>query len=57
MNVTFGVNRHVEQSVTQSFGFQASSLGFPNFVDGIAPSFPHSSRKAIPFWRANGLDN
>jgi len=58
MNVTFGVNRHVEQSVTQSFGFQASSLGFPNFVDGIAPSFPQFQPQSYSVLGAqNGLDN
>jgi len=40
MSLTFGVNRHVEQSVTQSFGFKTSGLGFPGFIDSIAPSFP-----------------
>ena len=34
------MNRHVEQSVTQSFGFKSSTLGLPSFIDGIAPSFP-----------------
>ena len=40
MSLNFGVNRHVEQSTTQSFGFQSSTLGLPSFIDGIAPSFP-----------------
>jgi hypothetical protein len=40
VSFNFGVNRHVEQSVTQSFGFKSSTLGLPSFIDGIAPSFP-----------------
>jgi hypothetical protein len=41
-NVTanFGVNRWVENSNVQSFGFQPSSLGFPTFMDPISPLFP-----------------
>ncbi len=40
VSANLGVNRHVEQSVTQSFGFKSSTLGLPSFLDGIAPSFP-----------------
>jgi Carboxypeptidase regulatory-like domain/TonB dependent receptor len=40
VSLNFGINRHVEQSTTQSFGFKSSSLGLPSFIDGIAPSFP-----------------
>ena len=40
MSLNFGVNRHVEQSTTQGFGFQSSSLGLPSFIDSNAPSFP-----------------
>jgi hypothetical protein len=40
MGLNFGVNRHVEQSTTQSFGFKSSTLGLPSFIDAIAPSFP-----------------
>jgi len=40
MSLNFGVNRHVEQSTTQGFGFQSSSLGLPGFIDSDAPSFP-----------------
>ena len=58
MNVTFGVNRHVEQSVTQSFGFKSSSLGLPAFVDSIAPSFPQFQPQSYSALGAqNGLDN
>src|SRR3984885_10171074 len=43
MNLNFGVNRHVEQGIGQGFGFATSSLGFPTFIDGIAPAFPQIS--------------
>ena len=43
MNLNFGVNRHVEQATGQGFGFQTSTLGFPTFIDGIAPAFPQIS--------------
>jgi hypothetical protein len=43
MNANFGVNRHVEQATGQSFGFQTSTLGFPTFIDSIAPAFPQIS--------------
>ncbi|MFZ1973002.1 MAG: TonB-dependent receptor [Candidatus Acidiferrales bacterium] len=43
MNANFGVNRHVEQATGQSFGFQTSTLGFPTFLDSIAPAFPQIS--------------
>ncbi|MGA7854860.1 MAG: TonB-dependent receptor [Candidatus Acidiferrales bacterium] len=43
MNANFGVNRHVEQATGQSFGFQTSTLGFPSFLDAIAPAFPQIS--------------
>ena len=58
MSLTFGVNRHVEQSVTQSFGFKASGLGFPSFIDGIAPSFPQFQPQSYAGLGApNNLDN
>jgi hypothetical protein len=58
MNVNFGVNRHVEQSVTQSFGFQSSTLGLPSFINGIAPSFPEIQPQSIsPLGAQAGLDN
>ena len=37
------MNRHAEQATGQSFGFQTSTLGFPSFVDSIAPAFPQIS--------------
>jgi hypothetical protein len=40
MSANLGVNRHVEQSTTQSFGFKSSTLGLPTFIDADAPSFP-----------------
>jgi hypothetical protein len=58
MSVNFGINRHVEQSVTQSFGFAASKLGLPSFIDSIAPSFPEIQPQAYAELGAQaGLDN
>ena len=58
MSLNFGVNRHVEQSVTQSFGYQASTLGLPSFIDGIAPSFPEFQPQSYsPLGAQAGLDN
>lgn len=58
MSLNFGVNRHVEQSVTQSFGYQASTLGLPSFIDGIAPSFPEFQPQSYsPLGAQGGLDN
>lgn len=58
MSANLGVNRHVEQSVTQSFGFQSSTLGLPSFLDGIAPSFPEIQPQSYSSLGAQaGLDN
>jgi Carboxypeptidase regulatory-like domain/TonB dependent receptor len=58
MSLNFGVNRHVEQSVTQSFGFQSSSLGLPSFINSIAPSFPEIQPQSYSYLGAQaGLDN
>jgi Carboxypeptidase regulatory-like domain/TonB dependent receptor len=58
MSANLGVNRHVEQSTTQSFGFKASTLGLPSFVDGIAPSFPEIQPQSYsPLGAQAGLDN
>src|SRR4029077_6308691 len=58
MSLNFGVNRYVEQSVTQSFGYQASPLGLPSFIDGIAPSFPEFQPQSYsPLGAQGGLDN
>jgi len=40
MSANFGVTRWIEESHLQSFGFKASTLGLPSFVDGISPQFP-----------------
>ena len=58
MNADLGVNRHVEQSVTQSFGYKSSALGLPSFIDGIAPSFPEVQPQSYASLGAQaGLDN
>jgi hypothetical protein len=40
MSANFGVNRWVENSNVQSFGFKASTLGLPSFIDAVSPLFP-----------------
>ena len=50
MNLNFGINRWVEGSHVQSFGFQASTLGLPNFIDSISPLFPQIQPEGV-----NGL--
>jgi hypothetical protein len=40
MSVNFGVTRWIEESQLQSFGFKASTLGLPSFIDAISPQFP-----------------
>ena len=58
MSLNFGVNRHVEQSTTQSFGFKSSSLGLPTFIDSNAPSFPQIQPQSYsPLGAQAGLDN
>jgi carboxypeptidase family protein/TonB-dependent receptor-like protein len=58
VSLNFGVNRHVEQSTTQSFGFKSSTLGLPSFIDGIAPSFPEIQPQSYSALGAQaGLDN
>jgi Carboxypeptidase regulatory-like domain/TonB dependent receptor len=58
VSLNFGVNRHVEQSTTQSFGYKSSSLGLPSFIDGIAPSFPQIQPQSYAFLGAPvNLDN
>ena len=58
MSLNFGVNRHVEQSTTQSFGFKSSTLGLPSFIDGIAPSFPQIQPQSYSYLGAPvNLDN
>jgi hypothetical protein len=58
MSVNWDVNRHVQQSTTQSFGFKSSTLGLPGFIDSIAPSFPEvAPQNYAPLGAQNGLDN
>ncbi len=58
VSLNFGVNRHVEQSLTQSLGYKSSALGLPSFIDGIAPSFPQFQPQAYAALGAQaGLDN
>jgi Carboxypeptidase regulatory-like domain/TonB dependent receptor len=58
LSANLGVNRHVEQSTTQSFGFTSSTLGLPSFIDGIAPSFPEFQPQSYsPLGAQAGLDN
>jgi hypothetical protein len=57
-SLNFGVNRHVEQSTTQSFGYKSSTLGLPSFIDGIAPSFPQFQPQSYAYLGAPvNLDN
>jgi hypothetical protein len=58
VSLNFGVNRHVEQSTTQSFGYKASALGLPDFIDSIAPSFPQIQPQSYAYLGAPvNLDN
>jgi hypothetical protein len=58
LSANLGVNRHVEQSTTQSLGFKSSSLGLPSFIDSIAPSFPEFQPQSYsPLGAQAGLDN
>jgi len=58
VSLNFGVNRHVEESTTQSFGFKSSTLGLPSFIDGIAPSFPQIQPQSYAYLGAPvNLDN
>lgn len=58
VSLNFGVNRHVEQSTTQSFGYKTSQLGFPGFIDSIAPSFPQIQPQSYAYLGAPvNLDN
>ncbi|HEY2457366.1 MAG TPA: TonB-dependent receptor [Candidatus Acidoferrum sp.] len=58
VSLNFGVNRHVEQSTTQSFGYKASTLGLPGFIDSIAPSFPQIQPQSYAYLGAPvNLDN
>jgi hypothetical protein len=57
VSLDFGVNRHVEQSTGQSFGFKSSTLGLPSFIDSIAPTFPEIQPQGYsPLGAQFGLD-
>jgi hypothetical protein len=58
VSLNLGVNRHVEQSTTQSFGYKSSDLGFPSFINSIAPSFPQIQPQSYAYLGAPvNLDN
>jgi hypothetical protein len=60
MSANFGVTRWIEQSQLQSFGFKASSLGLPSFIDEISPQFPQVAPEGLAFGNLGprtGLDN
>jgi hypothetical protein len=40
LSANAGMNRWIEQSVTQGDGFKPSTLGLPSSLDSIAPQFP-----------------
>ena len=47
LSANLGVNRWVEGSLVQSFGFKPSSLGLPAFIDGISPLFPQVQPQGV----------
>jgi hypothetical protein len=47
LSANLGVNRWVEGSQVQSFGFKASTLGLPSFIDGISPVFPQVQPQGV----------
>ncbi len=57
MNYNFGVTRHVEGGIGQGFGFKASALGLPSFIDGIAPEFPQITEQGYAGVGAVGGNN
>jgi len=57
MNFNFGVNRHVEGGIGQGFGYKASQLGLPSFIDGIAPAFPQITEQGYQGLGAVGGNN
>jgi len=40
MSGNVGVNRHVEQSMSQGDGYKVSTVGLPSWIDGLSPIFP-----------------
>jgi len=58
MSANFGVTRWIEQSQLQSFGFKASTLGLPSFIDSISPQFPQIVPEGVVnLGPRTGLDN
>lgn len=57
MNFNFGVNRHIEGGIGQGFGFKASQLGLPSFIDSIAPEFPQITEQGYQGLGAIGGNN
>lgn len=47
ISANLGVNRWVEGSQVQSFGFKPSTLGLPAFIDGISPIFPQIQPQGV----------
>jgi hypothetical protein len=47
MNANIGVNRWVEGSQVQSFGFKPSTIGLPAFIDAISPVFPQVQPQGV----------
>jgi hypothetical protein len=47
LSANLGVNRWVEGSQVQSFGFKPSTLGLPAFIDGISPIFPQIQPQGV----------
>jgi hypothetical protein len=59
MSINLGLNRWVEQSQVQGYGFKASALGLPSFIDSISPLFPlvkPDSVLSLGPGAGNGLD-
>ena len=58
MSANFGVTRWIEESQLQSFGFKASTLGLPSFIDAISPQFPQIVPEGVVnLGPRSGLDN
>jgi hypothetical protein len=58
LSANLGVTRWIEQSQLQSFGFKASTLGLPNFIDAISPQFPQVVPEGVVnLGPRSGLDN
>lgn len=58
LSANLGVNRWVEESQVQSFGFKDSTLGFPSFLNNISPLFPQVQPQGVSGLGPNpGLDD